>query len=348
MRRLLTLFFFPFFLIFHTQSLNISVIYDSELKKYGLKSSDGIQLINPEWNVLQAINTYFYYGRKDTEGNYFYRYDRLNNHLIRINYLIPDSTLYHNQFVIIQSFPYGPKGVMNIYGKEILPTFYNNIWIKDKYILSELHNKITIHTLDGQKLFPQSFNYVDIKNGFIYVKIEDKRFENNEKFMAYNNNGDSLTKDNWTIVGQFGKDHLLLIKTLDHKLFYINESGEIQIKPNKKLNYEAPFSNGYSLVSTKNTPKKYGFIDTSGEIIIPLEYDNAGPFQKNYAFVEKHKDGKLYQGLIDNHNKMIKIFSSPVISRSTYYDSNKITYYLYNHETYDANGNYIEDTNLIK
>ncbi len=321
---------------------------DKNTRKYGLVDSANTWISSPQFDILQKLNSYFYYGGNYNSGNYIYRYDKTSHQLVRINYQLFDNQLYSDKFVIIQQYNKGPKGIMDIYGNEILPTFYSNIWIRENYFLGELDNKIIIFNQKGEKIFPQSFTYVDIKNSFIYVKTEDKRFPNHERFIVYSPDLKPITKDNWTINGRLGKDRLLLIKDLENQLFYINETGQIQIKSSSKFNYESPFSNGFAIVSSKENPKKFGFINTHGKLEIPVEYDEVGPFQEHYAYFSRKENGKLIEGLIDRNNTIVKIFPAKVTSKSIYYDSNEITYYLSNLETYDADGNFKKDENLIR
>ena len=56
-----------------------------------------------------------------------------------------------------------------------------------------------------------------------------------------------------------------------------------------KYEWSTDFSEGLALVRLEN---KWGFIDKNGQIIIPLEYEEAGIFYEKLAPVEK--DGRHF------------------------------------------------------
>jgi len=53
------------------------------------------------------------------------------------------------------------------------------------------------------------------------------------------------------------------------------------------------------------TRRKYGFIDTAGKEVIPLEYDAALPFSGGVACVEKGPDLSWKYGYIDKNNQFV-------------------------------------------
>ncbi len=69
-----------------------------------------------------------------------------------------------------------------------------------------------------------------------------------------------------------------------------------------EFNYMWSFSDGLAMVRKGDFETgKYGFIDKTGEVVVPLEYDDAQNFSEGLAVVEK--DGKW--GYIDKTGKVV-------------------------------------------
>ena len=65
---------------------------------------------------------------------------------------------------------------------------------------------------------------------------------------------------------------------------------------NGKKKKKLPFTEGLRAVAMVRTGEQWDYIDKSGKIVIPLEYDDVSNFNDGHAFVKK--DGRL--GLIDS------------------------------------------------
>ncbi|MFV0549220.1 MAG: WG repeat-containing protein, partial [Limnobaculum xujianqingii] len=107
-----------------------------------------------------------------------------------------------------------------------------------------------------------------------------------------------------------------------------------------KLPYDgvSPFSNGMAVVREGH---KYGAIDITGKLRIPLEYHSIHPFQKNLAAAQ-HANKPREVLLIDRNNKVIKRFAGyQRLSAKT--NSNDARYQVYDQSqgfyTVDADGN---------
>jgi len=90
----------------------------------------------------------------------------------------------------------------------------------------------------------------------------------------------------------------LAVVRIDRKYGYIDKTGKIVIP----VEYYAvrPFSEGLAVVC-KSISGKYGVIDKTGKVIIPLEYDCIYPFSEGLAAA--YKGGKM--GFIDKTNKTV-------------------------------------------
>ncbi len=87
---------------------------------------------------------------------------------------------------------------------------------------------------------------------------------------------------------------------------YINKKNMKVIKPKFDFNALGDFSNRLALVK-KN--EKYGYINTVGEIVIPITYTAGLPFEKKYALVEK--DSMSFR--IDRKGEKIRGTTKPYI-----------------------------------
>ena len=83
-------------------------------------------------------------------------------------------------------------------------------------------------------------------------------------------------------------------------MFYIDIEGKNVLTLDKKYSNATVFTNGYAVVTEKESEKS-GYIDKSGNEIIPCIYDSAGSFNDDLAAV--CKDGKW--GYINSRNETI-------------------------------------------
>lgn len=88
----------------------------------------------------------------------------------------------------------------------------------------------------------------------------------------------------------------IAVVELNNKYGYINSSGE-EIIPLIFDNLSR-FSDGLAIIQTNN---KYGFIDRSGHVVIPAKYDNAAPFSEGLARVAINRKW----GFINKKGKLV-------------------------------------------
>ena len=82
----------------------------------------------------------------------------------------------------------------------------------------------------------------------------------------------------------------------DGKYGFIDNTGQVVIPPKYDLAWD--FSEGLARVSQNG---KYGFIDNTGKVVIPLNYDWVGSFSEGLAMVKRN--GKW--GFIDKTGKVV-------------------------------------------
>jgi hypothetical protein len=236
--------------------------------------------------------------------------------------------------------------------KKILPNKYGFIDFKDGvFVVRESEftygdGKYGAFTSEGEVILPCIYDTVSSNGKFLYVKNLKT-----DRTQAFSINGKPITPENLSVESEFGKDGIAIIKNNEYNPVVTNKKGEkiYSSNPNFKKNYIntkgevvldtavykdiTTFSNG--LAAVENKDGLFGYINTSGKLVIPCIYDRAYPFQTNYAFVENTAGENL---LIDKQNKVHKTFVGHYSSVSFPADSNNAEYNI-NGSTYDADGN---------
>ena len=90
------------------------------------------------------------------------------------------------------------------------------------------------------------------------------------------------------------------------KLGYINTSGEVVIP--LQYDFAVNFSEGLAWVGKRDADwnMKYGYINTVGEVVVPLEYDDASDFSDGMAMVGKRDaDGNWKYGYINTSGEVV-------------------------------------------
>lgn len=92
------------------------------------------------------------------------------------------------------------------------------------------------------------------------------------------------------------------------------------------------FSNGIAQVAVKDgdEPAKWGYINSKGETILPLEYDNAFGSDGTYFSVGKTVDGAVKYGVVDQNGNTVL----PFIFEDVTTPVNGTVYAFYNRELY--------------
>lgn len=93
----------------------------------------------------------------------------------------------------------------------------------------------------------------------------------------------------------------LALVQINDKACFINKKGEIKIKPERPELTYFDFSDGLAQVVIAGSNHKAGFIDTTGKIVIPIQYHNIRDFKEGLAaFREKDT-----WGFIDKTGKVV-------------------------------------------
>lgn len=185
-------------------------------------------------------------------------------------------------------------GYTDIYGEtKIVENFDEAYSFSNGRAMVEIGDYQAMIDVNGNYIFQPTFEGLSQISDSLYS------FEKDEKKGIISISGKIISEAKYDDIGLFNNDLAFVIN--EDTLQYINENGEVIISrgfktyPNFELKGE--FKSGSAVVSKK---EKYGRINTKGEVIIPIDYDNLG-VGKNYIPYKK----KEAWGLINAANKML-------------------------------------------
>lgn len=194
--------------------------------------------------------------------------------------------------LLVFSTPKG-YGFLDRNGKVVIPAIFGHAdrFKQNRSVVMSEEERFGVIDRKGRLLV--EYKYRDIKDYSCGLAV----FKNNKcGYLDYN--GNVAIEEQYTEAEPFREGLAKVLKPgRKHKCF-IDFSGEEKFNT-IKFECVGGFSNGYAIVRKQNL---YGYIDHTGEVVIPLIYINAGPFSQGLAAV-KNKDG-LY-GYINSNGKEV-------------------------------------------
>lgn len=211
--------------------------------------------------------------------------------------------MFRNGFAIVSKragYDKLSSGVINKSGKEIVPPIYDYISdINDGIAIIALNEKFGIMDKTGKKLVPPKYsNLWEFSGGMAAVSIYDKN-KGKDKWGFIDKKGKEIIPLKYERVCSY-KDGIAVVDKGEKKYFIVNKNGK-----ETALNYERIGFKGYGLLLVELN-KKFGFINSKGEVAIPLIYDNAHDFyswQRNGYLTNVRLGNK--EGVIDTSGKEI-------------------------------------------
>lgn len=240
-------------------------------------------------------------------------------------------TLNSTGFDEISNFDYGYATVL-IKGERFVDDRMGLIDKSGNYVIEPIYYELG--SVDENGLLPYELPNT-YKSGFINTKNEiviEAKYRNVKPF----NNGvacvqtDDLewgainTENKWTIQPKY---YLLFpLYGTDCISFYENglvgimdNNGNIKVKPIYKGIYEVAKGNGNIVVRAQNSNYKSGFIDLNGNIVIPLNYDEAGVLNGTYIYVETERNNGTYAfNIMDTSGNVILSLAEDEIPVNAY------------------------------
>jgi hypothetical protein len=162
-------------------------------------------------------------------------------------------------------------GLINKAGKEIIPLIHEIVYTDAGIVVVQADDKYGFMDKTGKKLSPLKYNNVwEFSDGIAGVEIYD-RDKGEGKWGFVDNTGKVVIPVKYDRVLSNKKG---VIVESEGKYFAVAKSGK-----EIPLNYERIGYAAYGLLLVKAN-NKYGFINTKGELVIPLKYDNAWDFSE--------------------------------------------------------------------
>ena len=197
----------------------------------------------------------------------------------------------------------GKWGVVNLMtAKEVISLFYDDIstfqdgMFFTEYILVEKENKQGLLGHDGEILIPIRFDLIgNYYNGIASVKINSKwdftdktgKLVNGLKYDEIGNSYNGIT-----------------CVWIDDKFGYVNSEGKEIISPELENELSKPINTPENGIIAVYKNGKYGFYDTTGQIIVPLIYDDIWPFYTGVGAVKQ----KNHWALVNSQGNFITPF----------------------------------------
>jgi hypothetical protein len=250
-------------------------------------------------------------------------------------------------------------GYINMDGKVKVPIKYEETvdYYSSDYIAARKKNRYHIIHKSGKIIYtndevPKDFRFRDFYflDGLMVI-------EKNKKYGYIDTLGNLVIKMIYDKASNFN-DGLASV-CIDSSWYFINTKGEVKIKVQGKFENVDGFSNERAKVENLYDPSnisysRFGFIDTTGNLVIPFKYSDAYYFKNNQSLVKYNYSNSIeIYAIIDKDGN--EIFSTKTISPIKYLNNNIKNniyfYYLndslisiscdYKHGLFDVKGNQI-------
>jgi len=190
--------------------------------------------------------------------------------------------------------------MLNLQGKALTPFKYNFVGWSPRFGLWYVQLSSTEQgflDLKGNEVIPPIYNSIsnyNMENNFIIVRKNAQAGE--IRYGVIDNTGKTVIPFNFKFLGT-PNEGLLAAKFENNKFGYIDQKGTTIIQPEYDVAYN--FNNGRAQVGNKTpddsnlfatinlTPHKYGVVDRSGKLIVPIKYDDIKLSTSNYIAVNE-------------------------------------------------------------
>lgn len=225
-----------------------------------------------------------------------------------------------DRIVVTKHTPTGSKkGLINLQGEVIVPVQWDNITKPRDSELFTVRGKNgdiryeNMVSADGEYFLPvENQNFKTLKycsEDLAVVRLADTIIyeRNRSRNVLVNRKGEILTKEPYHAIAKFVNGIAAAYRYVDDGKQmsvlggYLKNTGEF--KPVNAMNCQN-FHDGYAVFFTNDSPRKYGLIDQSMNLIVPIDsgYESIKGFFSEDLFVVQR--GKLW-GYIDQYGKEI-------------------------------------------
>ena len=346
---------------------------DSSGKKYGLIDEQGVWIIAPQYKRLDVRLGDYYSAVKaneDYNSEQIYLLNRAEKKLERQPFHMMSTEIEQDKFVIINKDPSNNfiKGLLNIHTHQILlPLKYQGISLDGPFYIgsnyddkTDTRSYVVYRQSDNKLILSGVFDDVVVDGDNIitryserttkpkadedYYSLENDKVYRYINYDIYDAEGTKLNPSPYkelSIDSAFGKDGLMAVTDKKSQQYYIDRQAKKVDFDLSRYSQIYPFSNG--LAAVNGDGGKYGYINTQGQLVIPLIYKSANYFQGGTALVEVEDQ---YQ-LITPDNKVVATFANSLRTYTSRKDGQKAdyTFVIYQpegmddiYETYDHHG----------
>ncbi|ERJ11705.1 WG repeat-containing protein [Haloplasma contractile] len=140
--------------------------------------------------------------------------------------------------------------------------------------------------MQGEEVIPPQFDMAtDFHNQKAIVRVDKNTFALIDK------QGNTLHQYNGFYIGELNNNRLVYQKEQGSPFGYLNEKGDVAIKPQFKMGF--PFVDQVAIVAVQEGERRYlGVIDKQGNYVLKPEYNDMFPLYKNRLAVGKARDPK--------------------------------------------------------
>ena len=296
-------------------------------EKYGLFNMQGKQILEFQYDRFRSISNSLISVKKDD------KYALLNGEGKEISEFIYDDVGYENQGLVSVKAD-GKYGFVNLEGEVVIDLKYDKVWSFSENGLAEaqLGDYVGYIDIKGNDVIPLEYEtlgsvkdgkvraqkdgkwgWIDINNAILIPFEFEELWEFGEgvaaskkdgKFGYIDEKGNPVLVFKWETAGTFSEG----------KAFVSDESGQYCIDSKGEKLFDVPipgvhymmFNKGVSIISQESeekneygwTDKKYGLINSAGEVLIAPEYDSIYLTNENFYSIRKGgwSDGK--EGLV--------------------------------------------------
>lgn len=252
--------------------------------KWGFVSKLGEEVIPVKYDRANAFSEGLtMVGQKNT----YYIIDENGEIITTLTFDLDEFGYFNNGKITVEKDK--KVGVIDKYGKIIIPIEYNNIFeLSDNSYRVEKDNKAGIINQNGKTIISIEYDEIDDFSQNLTIVTKDG------KKGIINKQGEIIIPIEYDEIDSFSKN--LTIVTKDEKKGLINTQGKI-ILP---IEYQEISMLEEDLAKIQKNGK-WGFINKQGKIVIPIEFDQAENFIRGTAEVEKA--GQVFE--IDKYGKQI-------------------------------------------
>jgi hypothetical protein len=194
----------------------------------------------------------------------------------------------------------GKVGFIDKNNKLVIPLMYDGTYgFNSTYKIAGVskNKRRGYINLKNEVVIPLEHDYIKKVNSTGLVIVQ-----NNEKYGLYNYKGVLVQKIEFDLLKK-SKEKGLVYFEIDGKSGYLDKTGKMPASTNKNVTSKTGYDQTYKEVNGYRKVKKagkIGFIDKSGKVIIPLEYDGALNFNQKHKLFGVIKNKKA--GFVNEKN----------------------------------------------